>query len=296
MEDQQLKLIHQYDTPLYPDVLFNRPIAGLSRFHIALFGGGKRGIAVLSELYTSTLSMGIGPTCVVETQAVEPQLLPVGSLSMHADRKTKQIVESADILSFIDRSNLAILAPEADLGSSLQILFEKILAQTNTPVIITDEMVGLYRFLPKGEQRPNVLFVLSTDGLTKLANILALPVKIRPGRGVYNIISLVEAVHEATGAHVLSFDSDQAVIRDAMKSGEYGILHVPEGSIDQHRGLLIGLAAGLLAEASQTLTSVLPKLMTVGYLFNAILKESNGLHDPAMLERSLKDTLARELE
>lgn len=296
VEDRQIKLIHQRDESLYPDVLFNRPIRGLSRMHVALFGGSKRGMVALSEVYSAMLSTGIEPTCIVEAVAAELAPLPVGSPILHADKKTKQVSESADVLSFVGRSNVAIMAPDAELGSSLQILFEKVLSQTNTPVIITDEAVGLYRFMPTGSKRVNVLFILSTEGLMKLVNVLALPVKIRPGRGVYNTISLVEAVHEATGAHVLSFDTEQAVVRDKSSSNEYGIIHVLENSIMQHRGLFIGLVAGLLADTAQTFSSVLPKLMTAGYLFNSILSQSNGLHDPAMLDRAIKETLASELQ
>lgn len=296
VEDQQIKLIHQRDESLYPDVLFNRPIRGLSRMHVALFGGSKRGMVALSEVYSTMLSTGIEPTCVVEAVTAELAPLPVGSLILHTDKKTRQVSETADVLSFVGRSNVAIMAPEAELGSSLQILLEKVLSETQTPVIITDEAVGLYRFAPRGTKRLNVLFILSAEGLMKLANVLALPVKIRPGRGVYNTLALVEAVHDATGAHVVSFDGTQAVVRDSSGSGEYGIIHVLENGITQHRGLFIGLVAGLLADTSQAFTSVLPKLMTAGYLFNSILNQSNGLHDPAMLDRAIKDTLANELQ
>lgn len=289
-----VKLIHQRDQSLYPDVLFNRPISGLSRMHVALFGGSKRGIVALSEVYSALRSTGIEPTCIVEAVAAELAPLPVGSLILHTDKKTKQVSETADVLSFVGRSNVAIVAPEVELGSSLQILYEKILSQTNTPIIITDEAVGLYRFMPIDTKRSNVLFILSTEALIKLANTLALPVKIRPGRGVYNTISLVEAVRDAIGAHVLSFDSEQAVVCDNSSSNEHGIIHVLENSIMQHRGLFIGLVAGLLVDTAQTFTSVLPKLMTAGYLFNSILSQSNGLHDPAMLDRAIKDTLASE--
>ncbi len=290
-----IKLIHQRDESLYPDVLFNRPIRGLSRMHVALFGGGKRGVVTLSEVYSTMQSTGIEPTCVVEALVANLAPLPIGSIILHTDKKSQQVSETAEVLSFVDRSNMVIMAPEAELGSSLQILFEKVLSETQTPVIITDEAVGLYRFTPRNAKRVNVLFVLSSEGLMKLANILALPVKIRPGRGVYNTLALVEAVHEATGAHVVSYDNEQAVVRDGASSDEYGIIHVQEGSITQHRGLLIGLTAGLLTDVSQSFTSVLPKLMTAGYLFNTILGQSNGLHDPAMMDRAIKDTIASEL-
>ena len=290
-----IKLIHQRDQSLYPDVLFNRPISGLGRMHVALFGGGKRGVVTLSEVYSSMLSTGIEPTCVVEAPTANLAPLPIGSIILHTDKKTQQVSETAEVLSFVARSNMVILAPEAELGSALQILFEKVLSETQTPVVITDEVVGLYRFTPRTSKRANVLFILSSEGLMKLANALALPVKIRPGRGIYNTLALVEAVYEATGAHVLSFDNEQAVVRDGSSSDEYGIIHVQEGSISQHRGLLIGLIAGLLSDVTQTFTSVLPKLMTAGYLFNAIMSQSNGLHDPAMLDRAIKDTLSSEL-
>ncbi len=294
--DQHIELIHQYNELLYPDILFNRPIAGLSRLHIALFGGGKRGVATLSQLYSTVQSMGLGPTCVVEAHTVEPSVLPVGSLTLHTDRKAKQITETADVLSFISRANLAVLAPEAELGSSLQILFEKIITQTSAPIIITDEVVSLYRFLPKphaGDGR--VLFFVSSEGLMRLANVLALPVQIRPGRGIYNTIALVDAVAEATGGHVTSYDAEVVVVRDHRDALRRGIVHVAPMSVHHHRGLLLGLLAGLLVEPRQVLSSVLSKVLVAGFLFNAIMAESNGLHDPAMLERSIKDTLAREL-
>ncbi len=296
VEAQRIKLIHQRDESLYPDVLFNRPIRGLSRMHVALFGGSKRSIVALSEVYSTMQITGIEPTCIAEAITAELAPLPVGSLILHADKKTKQISETADVLSFVGRSNVAIMAPDAELGSSLQILFEKVLSETQTPVIITDEVVGLYRFEPGAIKRSDVFFLLSSEGLVKLANTLALPVKISPGRGVYNTISLVEAVRDATGAHVLSFDAEQAVVCDSSNSNEYGIIHVLENSIMQHRGLFIGLVAGLLTDAAQTFSSVLPKLMTAGYLFNVIMTQSNGLHDPAMLDRAIKDTLASELQ
>lgn len=293
----KIELVHQRDQLLNRDIIFNRPISGLSRIQVALFGGKKGSLATLSQLYSANLAMGLSPVCVVESRAGAKELLPVGSMMLSVSKKNSAITETAEVLSFVERANLAILAPDAELGSALQILFEKLYLSTKTPLIITDEAVGLYGFLPhKFRKRKDTLIFVSAEGLVKLVNQLGLAVPVRPGRGVYNVVSLADAVSDELAAHVVVYTSDMVVARDTSNHLQRGVVHVASGSVELHRGLLLGLMAGLLGDFSQSLSGVLDKVLVAGYLFNDVTLGARELRDPILAERLIKETLQRELQ
>ncbi len=292
----ELALIHQRDELLYPDIVFNRPISGLSRLQLALFGGSKKRLNTLSQLYGTTVAMGVSPVCLVEARATDASLLPLGSMLLSAGRKTGHIEQTGEVLDFLTHANLVVMAPDVEFGSSMQILFEKIWSTTAVPLVVTDEALALYNFMPQVSwMRPNTLLYLGSEALMKLAGALDLSVKIRPGRGVYNVINIAQSVSKRLRAHVICYGADMAVVVDTSHASEVGIIHFRPTVINEYRGLFMGLLCGLLADFAVELSDVLPKALTAGYLFNTITLAERELRDPVQADRLIRETIQREM-
>lgn len=293
---QEIELVHQYDKLVFPEVLFNRPISGLGRLHVLLLAGEVSQLSIFSQVFTALTALSLNPDCVAIENELTNSFLPVGSTKIHVDKKSHQILETAQLIESSERSNLIIMSPGSNLTSSSHMLYEKIMGQTKTPVILTDEAVGIYVNLSKqARSRSNVMFILSLQGLKALEKSLDIHVEDRPGRGIYNVLHHMDAVQKVVQADVVCRYEGVVVVQSQASPGRYGIVHLEAGNTEAYQGLLTGLIAGLMTEPVPVLRGGLEKVMTAGYLFNMITRASKELADPVRATTLIKHTVADAL-
>jgi len=297
MQDRQL--IHQYDELLYPDIIFNRPISNLARLQIAVFGGRQHQLAEISQLYQTLGAMGISAQLYLEEKVIVPGMVPLGTFHLTTDRKTGKVSQTAEVLDRVRESNLAVFAPNVLLGSAMHILAERLLNETDTPIILTDEAVMLMspQFAQTLRHRGNVVFFLSNRGMIQLANQLGLAVQIRSGRGVYNTLDIQESIVNATGAGIISYAHDVAVVLDSKNSTEAGIIHFSRpGQLDNQRGVFLAILAGLVVSPGSGITNFMQKALTGGYLFQKIADHTDAHVSNVFTADRINSTLRQELE
>ncbi len=297
MQDRQL--IHQYDELLYPDIIFNRPISNLARLQIAVFGGRHHQLAEISQLYQALGAMGVSAQLYLEEKVIVPDMVPLGTFHLTTDLKKGKVSQTAEVLDRVGESNLAIFAPNVLLGSAMHILAERLLTETDVPIILTDEAVMLMspQFAQTLRHRGNVIFFLSNRGMIQLANQLGLAVQIRSGRGVYNTLDIQESIFEATGASIISYAHDVAVVLDDSKnSTEAGIIHFSRpGLLDAQRGVFLAILAGLVVDLGSEITNFMQKALTGGYLFQKIADTTDAHVSNVFTADRISSILRKEL-
>ncbi len=293
---QEIELVHQHDKLVFPEVLFNRPISGLGRLHILLLAGEISQLSIFSQVFTALTALSLNPDCVAMESELTNSFLPVGSTKIHVDKKSHQVLETAQLIESSEDSNLVIMSPGSNLTSSSHMLYEKIMDQTQAPVIITDEAVGIYANLPRqARSRGNVMFILSLQGLKMLEKSLEMHVEDRPGRGIYNLLHHMDAVQRVVKADVVCRHEGVVLVQSQDSSRRCGVVHLEVSNTEAYSGLLIGLIAGLTTEPSAAFRGNLEKAMTAGYLFKMITSASKELADPVRATALIKDTIADAL-
>jgi hypothetical protein len=293
---QEIELVHQYDKLVFPEVLFNRPISGLGRLHVLLLAGEISQLSIFSQVFTALRALSLNPDCVAIENELTNSFLPVGSVKIHVDKKSHQILETAQLIESSERSNLVIISPGSNLTSSSHMLYEKIMSQTQAPVILTDEAVGIYANLPRqARSRANVMLTLSLQGLKALEKSLDLHVEDRPGRGIYNLLHHMGAVQGVVKADIVCRHEGVVLVQSQASSKRCGVIHLEASNAEAYQGILIGLIAGLMTEPAPVLRGGLEKVMTAGYLFNMITRASKELTDPVRATALIKHTIADAL-
>ncbi|TXG76161.1 hypothetical protein E6P97_04005 [Patescibacteria group bacterium] len=109
------------------------------------------------------------------------------------------------------------------IGSAEQLMIEQALRQTSMPWFVTAELLPLFIHDRALCEHESLMPVLAVSEYISLANKLRLPVHTQPGKGIYNVASLLLAMPFASPV-LCTYDAERAYIflRDEKK-----LLHVP---------------------------------------------------------------------
>jgi len=197
--------IHPYwhkqssDTPLYPDIEWNKPETRSQAGKLGIIGGNKLGFAGVAESYAAALATGVGEVRVLLpdvlrktipssiTDAVFGATTPSGSLASDA---------LAEMRTIGDWANHILLAGDAGRNSETAILYENFIQDYTGPLTVTRDAVDLIKNSANTVvERPDTLLVVSFAQLQKLFQSVYYPKILTFSM---HLASLVEAMHKFT--------------------------------------------------------------------------------------------------
>ena len=125
------------------------------------------------------------------------------------------------------------------IGSTEQLVIEQALTQTSVPWLVTAELLPLFIYNRALCNRESITPVFTVSEYISLANKLRLPVHTQPGKGIYNVASLLQAM-PFTSPMLCAYDAERAYIflRDENK-----LLHVPRDASMSRAQLRVWLAS-----------------------------------------------------
>lgn len=235
----------------------------------------------LSQTYETLCAFGLTPRLFVEKAILKSDArLPIGTFTYTSNQKTGKVLQTDEIIETLQDVHLIVIGPGLELGSAVRILFEKILINTDTPIILSSELVrGLDQILAGIiAQRANVILYSSNSMLVRLAQKLELPVQIRPSRGVYNTVDVQDAVSKELDCLVVSYGDHELVVRDPSQREARGIVHLHAEMSDQletQTYTFLGLMAGVLVGFNDVTAGFMSKVLSAGYLHNKIGAKHN---------------------
>lgn len=258
-------IIHQKDEPLYPEVLFNRPINPLLKPVILLIGGGAGKLTTLSSSYQIIGVLGIRRGLVApKNLASLGDLLPI---TAYIEPTRAGQINKAALAAVANDSNLMVLAPDLANNSTNQLACDYLLRSYQSAVVITDEILRLAAISPDVLVRSNVIYFISTAGLIALANYLKIGIAIRPNRGIYNKIDIIKSLQNKLTSDFVVYDQQQILI--CTLDGQIGVTDIKSTDIFDQQGILLGLLASLVADYSGQLKNVFKRTMMAGYIFKS---------------------------
>lgn len=187
------------DTPLFPDIEWNKPEQRSKAGKLAIIGGNKLGFAGVAEAYNVATEAGVGqvrvllpdvlkktiPTSI--TDAVFAPTNPSGSLTKEAVAEMNAAGEWAEAV---------LLVGDAGRSSETAIAYEQFIQHYDGPLVLTRDAIDLIKNNAQAMvDRPKTLIVASFAQLQKLFQSVYYPKVLTFSMQLTN---LVEAVHKFT--------------------------------------------------------------------------------------------------
>lgn len=125
------------------------------------------------------------------------------------------------------------------IGSKEQLMMEHALTQTSFPWFVTAELLPLFIHNRALCNRESITPILSVSEYISLANKLRLPVHTQPGKGIYNVASLLQAMPFASPI-LCAYDAERVYI---FLCDEKKLLHIPRDASMSRAQLRVWLAS-----------------------------------------------------
>jgi NAD(P)H-hydrate repair Nnr-like enzyme with NAD(P)H-hydrate dehydratase domain len=187
------------ETPLFPDIEWNKPEQRSKAGKLAIIGGNKLGFAGVAEAYSVATEAGVGQVRVLLpdalkktipsaiTDAVFAPTNPSGSLTKEAVAEMNAAGEWAESV---------LLVGDAGRSGETAIAYEQFIQRYEGPLVITRDAIDLVKNNAQAMvERPKTLLVASFAQLQKLFQSVYYPKVLTFSMQLSN---LVEAVHKFT--------------------------------------------------------------------------------------------------
>ena len=195
------QFISQTGAPLYPKVLYNRPITRSGGGRLLIVGGHSGEFSLPTAIHQFALAAGVG-----EATAVMPDKLakflggapgtafaastPSGSLDRAALGRILELSEVADAVA---------IGASLSNNSNTAMLTERLITEIERPVIIFDEGLVALRHHPTSfTDNPQALVILTMAEVFKLCGSLSIGINIRPHGGLVNKLEIVQNLAAAS--------------------------------------------------------------------------------------------------
>jgi NAD(P)H-hydrate repair Nnr-like enzyme with NAD(P)H-hydrate dehydratase domain len=189
----------QTDQPLYPKILWNRPVSRRSSGRLLMVGGHKSSFSDIQAIYQLALAAGIGECHVIVPDGLSRLLAGAPSTSFVPASPSGSLGKGAlgEILARAADYDALLLGPNLSNNSESAILAESILDRYQGPVILCHEALPLAKHRPELiTRRHNGLIIATMPEVFTLAANLNVPIKIKDS----GVVSKVEIMHQVASA------------------------------------------------------------------------------------------------
>lgn len=187
------------ETPLFPDIEWNKPERRDQAGRLAIIGGNKLGFAGVAEAYTQSLQVGVGSVRVllpdVLKKTIPPTMIDVvfGASNPSGGLAKDAAINMQAVGSW---ASGVLMVGDAGRNSETAIVYEDFLRTYDKQLTLTRDAVDLVKNSSQLlVERPNTLLVLAFAQLQKLFQAVYYP-KILTFN--MQLTQLVEALHKFT--------------------------------------------------------------------------------------------------
>ncbi len=200
----QPPFVTQTDQPLYPDLLYNRPVTRSGGGRLLVVGGYATEFSLPTAIHQLSLAAGVG-----DCRVVLPDILakflggapgtafapssPSGSLAPEALGRILELAEETDAVA---------IGASLSNNSATAILIEKLIGELSLmrqPTIVFADALPILQHNPRLiTDNPNLLAILTMAEIFKLSGQLQIPIHIRPGGGLINKLEIIQNLAAAS--------------------------------------------------------------------------------------------------
>ncbi len=211
----------QTDKPLFPKVLWNRPINKTSAGRLMLVGGHKNDFQAVQAIYQFCVAAGIGQCTTVLPDSLRTLLQafddtyfvpssPSGSIGKAATAELLHLATEYDGLS---------IGANLSNNSETAVVIERLVGEAQKPTCLYLDALDVFSFKPALiTNRTDCLILATMPELFKLAGKLKVALAIRPERGLLGRVELAQQVAEAMKASLVCAGKELIVISGGQTS------------------------------------------------------------------------------
>lgn len=211
------QFVKQENEPLFPNVLFNRPVTRMAAGRLLLPGGHSGEFSLPAAIQQLALAAGVG-----ECRVLLPDVLAKflggspgtffapssssGSLAREAIGRILELAEEADAVA---------LGASLSSNSNTTILLDKLVGEIDRPLILFDEALpALGAGITKVTDNPNALIILTMAEAFKICGHLQIPIHIRRDAGLLNKLEIIQDLKAASSCSYAIFGTEIIVATD----------------------------------------------------------------------------------
>lgn len=281
----------QTDQPLFPNVLFNRPVTRHAAGRLLVPGGFAGEFSLPTAIFQLAAAAGIGECNVILPETLAKLLggapgtsfapaNPSGSLGSEALGRILELAEDADAVA---------IGASLSGNSNTAILVEKLARELPGPVIyFADALVALQHDLRLITDNPGALVIATMPEVFKLCGALRIPIQIRPHAGLINKLEIVQDLANASACTYAVYGTEIIVAAGApliVTPTDYRTSTVPALFyavlstfwLQNRTNRRAGLAAGayVIAEAAKTLGPAQPSVSALAAQITSVLRRQD---------------------
>jgi NAD(P)H-hydrate repair Nnr-like enzyme with NAD(P)H-hydrate dehydratase domain len=205
---------HQTTEPLYPKVIWNRPVARHGAGRLLVIGGYLGDFSLPTSIYGLALAAGVGECTVALPDSLLKFLAGTPATTFVSSSQSGSLGRDAlgQLLELGDEADAIAIGAGLSNNSETATLVERLLQELDRPVIaFADSLIALQFNIKLLIDRANALIILTMPELFKLAGQLAVPIHIRRDGGLINKLEIVRAVKAEMAADLVVYGAETIV-------------------------------------------------------------------------------------
>ncbi len=280
-----MQIQRQSGEPLYPKLLWNRPISRHGAGRLLIVGGHRNEFSDVQAIYQLSVAAGIGQVNVIMPDSLQRLLAGAPGAIFVPSSPSGSLGKAslAEILHQAANFDALLIGPNLSNNSETAILFESIVGKHQGKLIVSqDALKAAQHRIDLLTNNPNCLIVADMPEVFKLAGSAGIPLAIRDS-GVVSKLEILETVAKSGQANYLLLGRDMIVatsgkqsLTSAVSSMDFfASASIATASVwftQNPKDVFAGLttAAYILAQARQLLTQPNEEPLTVAEIEKAI--------------------------
>jgi len=185
----------QTDQPLFPKVLYNRPVTRMGGGRLLIVGGHSGEFSLPTAIHQFAVAAGIGEATAVLPDNLAKLLGGAPGVAFAASTASGSLAREAlgRILELSEEADAVAIGASLSNNSNTAMLTERLVQEVPGRVIIFDEaLTALRQNITLVTDNPKALVVLTMAEVFKLCGALGIGINIRPNAGLINKLEIVQ--------------------------------------------------------------------------------------------------------
>jgi NAD(P)H-hydrate repair Nnr-like enzyme with NAD(P)H-hydrate dehydratase domain len=208
------KFIRQDEAPLYPKILWNRPVSRRGAGRLLIPGGHTGEFSFPSSLFQAATAAGIGECTVAFPDALVKLFSGASGTTFVPSSTSGSLGQEGSglILHMAEDYDAMLLGASLSNHSQTTILLETLIRESSMPLILIEDAISLLEnqaeLLVGNEQH---LLIITMPQVFKLAGRLGVPIHIKPNGGLINKLEIVRDLTAASKCTYVVWGSELIV-------------------------------------------------------------------------------------
>jgi NAD(P)H-hydrate repair Nnr-like enzyme with NAD(P)H-hydrate dehydratase domain len=211
MSSNPPQFIRQTETPMFPNILDNRPITRMGGGSLLIVGGHSGEFSLPTTIHQFAVAAGIGEATAVLPDKLAKLLGGAPGTSFAPSSTSGSLGREAlgRILELSEEVDAVAIGASLSNNSNTSMLTERLVQEIKRPLIIFDDaLVSLRQNITSVTDNPDVLIILTMAEVFKLCGALGISINIRPHAGLINKLEIIQDLKSASACSYAVFGTE----------------------------------------------------------------------------------------